>query len=91
MLDFITQIGVGEFIALVATVGGLLIPLVAIVGGLAYKHRRLSVEASLKQLMIERGMSAEEIKEVLQASMSEKARRTCSRVNSPGESNRCRA
>jgi hypothetical protein len=91
MLDFIEQIGVGGFIALVSVVGGLLIPLTAIVGGVIYKHRRLSVEASLKQLMIERGMSAEEIVEVLQATTGEKARRHCSRVNSPEESRRSRA
>ncbi len=91
MLDFILRVGVGSFIALVATVGGLLIPLVAIIGGLAYKHRRLSVEATLKQLMIERGMSAEEIKEVLQASVPEKAARNGSRASAPGEPSRCRA
>jgi hypothetical protein len=72
MAEFISQIGVGEFIGLVAVVGGLLIPLTAVIGGLAYKLRRLSVEAALKQLMIERGMSAVEIREVLQASMPEK-------------------
>ena len=33
MGDFITQIGFGPFIALVSVVGGLLIPLVAIIGG----------------------------------------------------------
>ena len=81
MGDFITQIGFGPFIALVALVGGLLIPLVAIIGGLMYKHRKLQVEAALKQQMIERGMSAEEIKEVLGAPRSGKAHRTCSRRN----------
>jgi hypothetical protein len=75
MGDFITQVGFGPFIALVAVVGGLLIPLVVIVGGLMYKHRKLQVEAALKQQMIERGMSADEIKEVLGASMSGKAHR----------------
>ena len=81
MGDFITQIGFGPFIALVAVVGGLLIPLVAIIGGLMYKHRKLQVEAALKQQMIERGMSAAEIKEVIEASMSGKAHRKCSRMN----------
>ena len=81
MGDFITQIGFGHFIALVAVVGGLLIPLVAIIGGLTYKHRKLQVEAALKQQMIERGMSADEIKEVIGASRSGKAHRKCSRMN----------
>ena len=78
MGDFITQIGFGPFIALVAVVGGLLMPLVAIIGGLTYKHRKLHLEAALKQQMIERGMSAEEIKEVLGAGS---AHRKCSRMN----------
>jgi hypothetical protein len=81
MGDFITQIGFGPFIALVATVGGLLIPLVAIIGGLTYKYRKLQVEAALKHQMIERGMSAEEIKEVIGASRSGEAHRKCSRRN----------
>jgi hypothetical protein len=82
MTEFIREIGVGEFIALVSVVGGLMIPLVAIIGGLMYKHRKLNVEAALKQQMIERGMSSDEIKEVLQASISDKPRRGCSRTSS---------
>ena len=78
MGDFITQLGFGHFIALVAVVGGLLIPLVAIVGGLMYKDRKVQVEAALKQQMIERGMSADEIKEVIGAG---KAHPKCSRMN----------
>jgi hypothetical protein len=81
MGDFITQIGFGAFIALVAVVGGFLIPLVAIIGGLMYKHRKLQVEAALKQQMIERGMSAEEIKEVMGAGRSGKAHGKGSRMN----------
>jgi len=81
MGDFITQIGFGPFIALVAVVGGLLIPLVAIIGGLMYKHRKLQVEAALKQQMIERGMSAAEIKEVIGAARCGKAHRKCARMN----------
>jgi hypothetical protein len=91
MLEFISEFGSDNFIGLVAVVGGLLIPLTAIIGGLVYKHRRLSVEATLKQLMIERGMSAAEIKEVLEASISDKPSPRCSRANSPRESSRCRA
>ena len=78
MGEFITQIGFGPFITLVAVVGGLLIPLVEIIGGLTYKHRKFQVEAALKQQMIERGMSADEIKEVIGAG---KAHRKCSRMN----------
>jgi hypothetical protein len=48
---------------------------------LTYKHRKFQVEAALKQQMIERGMSAEEIKEVIEASRSGKVHRKCSRMN----------
>ena len=77
MVEFITQVGVGPSITMLAIVGGLLIPLTAIIGSFTYKHRRLHLEAALKQQMIERGMSAAEIKEVLQASMSRKRGRGC--------------
>jgi hypothetical protein len=80
MGEFISRVGFGHFIALVAVVGGLLIPLVAIIGGLMYKHRKLQLEAALKQQMIERGMSPEEIKEVIGACRSGKAHRPCSRM-----------
>src|SRR5690348_6907429 len=85
MLEFISQIGVPAFITLVAIVGGLLVPLTAIIGAFTYKHRRLHVEAALKQQMIERGMSVEEIKEVLAASMSRKAGRRCSDLRASRE------
>jgi hypothetical protein len=81
MGDFIKEFGIGAFVGLVALVGGLLIPLVAIIGGLMYKHRKLQVEAALKQQMIERGMSADEIQEVIRAARPGKAQRTCSRRN----------
>jgi hypothetical protein len=72
MHEFIEQIGSDNFLGLVAIVGALLIPIVALIGAFTYKCRRLGVEATLKQLMIERGMSADEIKEVLQASIADK-------------------
>ena len=81
MGDFIKEFGIGAFVGLVALVGGLLIPLVAIIGGLTYEYRKLRVEAALKQQMIERGMSADEIKEVIGAKKSGKAHRKCSRMN----------
>jgi hypothetical protein len=75
MQEFVSQIGIGPFIALVAVVGGLLIPLTAIVGSFMYKHRRLQVEAALKHDMLERGMSAEDIERVLEASTSRRRRK----------------
>jgi len=77
MQDLLSQIGVGGFIAIVAVVGGLLIPLSAIVGAFTYKHRRLSIEAALKHDMLELGMSAEEIERVLGASTKGRHRKHC--------------
>jgi hypothetical protein len=47
---------------------------------LMYTYRKLQVEAALKQQMIERGMSADEIVEVLGAGRSGNAHRKCSRM-----------
>jgi hypothetical protein len=41
---------------------------VSIVGNYWYKHRRLETETALKQDMLNRGMSAEEIERVIRAS-----------------------
>jgi hypothetical protein len=78
--EFIAQVGVGPFISLVSIVGGLMIPLVAIIGGFMYKSRKLHLEAALKQQMLDRGMSAEEIRDVLAASITDKPRQKCSRA-----------
>src|SRR5947199_136454 len=56
-----------------------------VVGGEA-----LAVGAAFKQLRSERGMSGAEIKEVLEASISDKPSRRCSRANPARESSRCR-
>jgi hypothetical protein len=55
-------------IPLVAIVGGLGIAAVAIVTSIWYKLRVKQWEMSLKHSMLERGMSAEEIKAVLESS-----------------------
>jgi hypothetical protein len=89
MLDFISQIGVGSFIAVVAVVGAFLIPLTAIIAAFSYKHRRLSIEAALKQQMLERGMSAEQIREVLQASMFHKRPHGRCHSHAHGEASGC--
>jgi hypothetical protein len=58
----------GEFtpllIPLVAIVGGLLIPIVYLIG----RMRQTELEINLKNEMIARGMSAEEIERVMRAS-----------------------
>jgi hypothetical protein len=90
MREFILDFGPDMFIGLVAVVGGLLIPIIAITGAWIYKHRRLSIEAALKQQMIERGMSADEIKAVLEASIPDRSHRRCARASAVQESSRRR-
>jgi hypothetical protein len=58
----------GMVIALVAVVGGMGIA----AGGIWYKLRVKQWEMSLKHSMLERGMSAEEIKTVLNASVNDR-------------------
>jgi hypothetical protein len=58
---------IGLLVVLVPVVGGLLCGMVAIIAGNWRKIRRAEMEAALKQDMLNRGMSAEEIKTVLEA------------------------
>ena len=51
---------------------------VSSVGYYWHKVRKAELEASLKQEMIERGMSADEIKQVIQASTERGSRAGCS-------------
>lgn len=57
-----------------------LIPIVAIIAGVIYyviemwfKHKRTEMELALKQEMIQRGMSADDIIKVLQGTKSKRA------------------
>jgi hypothetical protein len=67
----------GPFIGLVAVAGGLLLGLVAVVAGCWQKVRRAEVAAALKQDMLNRGMSAEDIRTVLDAGSMESRRAGC--------------
>jgi hypothetical protein len=57
----------GEFIGLVAAVGGIVGGIIAIVMGIGLEIRRTELAAELKKNMIERGMSAEEIRIVMES------------------------
>jgi hypothetical protein len=67
MGELLSKFGPGEFIGLVAVGGGLLIPIIcgatSIITGYFYKVRQLD----LKQDMLNRGMSADDIRVVLDA------------------------
>jgi hypothetical protein len=68
MLDVLSTFRAGELIALVAVSGGLVIGLTAVIAGVWHKVRLAELQASLKQQMLNRGMSAVEIQQVLIAS-----------------------
>jgi hypothetical protein len=57
---------------LLAVVGVILGIVVTVVANLWYKMRRVEMEISLKQAMVERGMSAPEICAVIEAGRREK-------------------
>jgi hypothetical protein len=67
MMDLLSRMDSGELIGIVAVVGGLLIALVAIIAGSWVKVRRAEIAAALKQDMLNRGLSAEDIRTVLGA------------------------
>jgi hypothetical protein len=63
MTDLLTHFQPGEIIGLVAVAGGLLVALSAVLGGFWYQARL----TALKQDMVSRGMSADEIRAVIDA------------------------
>lgn len=67
MPELLSRFEAGELIGLVAVSGGLLCGLVAIFMGIWHEHRKTEFNAALKQDMLNRGMSADDIRTVLDA------------------------
>ena len=71
MSEFLSKFDGGEFIGLVAVGGGLLCGILCgitgILAGAWEKVRRTEIQAALKQDMLNRGMSADEIRTVVEA------------------------
>jgi hypothetical protein len=69
--DLLSKFSSGEIIGLVAVAGGLLCGIIcgttAIIAGCWEKVRRVEMTAALKQDMLNRGMSADEIRTVVEA------------------------
>jgi hypothetical protein len=76
MNEFLTRFNNGELIGLVAVAGGLLCGMIAVLAGNWRKVRRAEIAAALKQEMLQRGMSAEEIRTVLEAGSKSSWRRS---------------
>jgi hypothetical protein len=67
MHDFLSRFDSGEIIALVAVVGGLVIGPIIVVLNNWHEMRKVEMLNQLKQEMLARGMSADEIRTVLDA------------------------
>jgi hypothetical protein len=67
MNEMFSRIEPGEFIGLVAVAGGLLCGIVAIVMHFLHENRKAEINGGLKQDMLNRGMSADDIRVVLDA------------------------
>ena len=63
----LSRLNAGELIALVAIIGGLLCAILGILAGTWEKIRRTELTMALKQDMLNRGMSADDIRAVLEA------------------------
>jgi hypothetical protein len=75
MLELLSRFEAGEMIGLVAVTGGVLCALSAIIMGIWREHRKTEVNAALKQDMLNRGMSADEIRTVLDAGSNASSKR----------------
>lgn len=67
MQEFLSRFGNDEIIGLVAVVGAFLCGIPAVIGGIWYAIRSAEIAGALKQDMLNRGMSVEEIQTVLDA------------------------
>ena len=67
MSEVLSRLNGGEIIGLFAVVGGLLCAVVGILSGNWQKVRKAEINAALKQDMLNRGMSADDIRTVMEA------------------------
>jgi hypothetical protein len=67
MYELLSKMEPGQLIGLVSVVGGLACGIVAIIMGVGLETRRVELAAALKKDMLERGMTAEEIRIVMDA------------------------
>ncbi len=84
MSEVFSRFDAGEMIGLVAVAGGLLCGLTAIVMGIWYEHRKAEMNAVLKQDMLNRGMSADDIRMVLDAGTSKSCKEAPAKQLSDG-------
>jgi hypothetical protein len=71
MGQIFSSMNYGQFMGMLAVGGGLLIGLVSVIGGMWTAARKTEIDGLLKQDMLARGMSAEDIRTVLTAGKTE--------------------
>jgi hypothetical protein len=67
MSEFLSRFSGGELIAVVAIVGGLICGVLVVAGEFWHRIRKAEISAKLKQDMLDRGMTPEEIRTVMEA------------------------
>jgi hypothetical protein len=91
MYEYLSRFSPGEMIALVSIVGGLFVVIFAVAGDIWQRVRKVEIETKLKQDMLDRGMSADEIRTVLDAGKNTSFSKICdhlSRFSSRAQANR---
>ncbi len=67
MSEILSRLSPEDFIGLVSVVGGFIVGTVAIIAIFWHKTRKHEITAALKQDMLNRGMSADEIQTVIES------------------------
>jgi hypothetical protein len=79
MMELLSKFDSGELIGLVAVAGAFLCGVPAVIMGIWLAIRQTEMAAALKQEMLNRGMSAEEIRIVLEAGSGQAHKGVCGR------------
>ena len=79
MVELLSKFSSGELIAIVAIVGGLICGTIVMIGEYWHEFGKPSCKRELKQDMLDRGMSADEIRMVLEAGTKKSPMETCGR------------
>jgi hypothetical protein len=68
MSDFLSKLNSDDLCGVLCVAGGLVFGITAVIASIWFKLRKAEIAATLKQDMLNRGMSADEIKTVIEAS-----------------------
>jgi hypothetical protein len=91
MYDYLLRFSPGEMIAIVSIVGGLFVVMLALAADIWQRARKVEIEAKLKRDLLDRGMSADEIRTILDAGKNTSFSGICDHFRglwSPGNANR---